>query len=160
MKKFTIQALFLLIVSTVAIFLFRAPDLSSLPFMPEKQVVRQLEINTVSLKVEIADTKAKRNRGLGGKESLAIDEGMLFVFPQPGEYTFWMKGLKFPLDFVWIRGDKVVDLTSNVQPPAPGQKDESLPFYQSKESVDKVLEVNAGTIQRLDIKVGNTVKII
>ncbi|MBI2337725.1 DUF192 domain-containing protein [Candidatus Daviesbacteria bacterium] len=161
MKKFIFQAILLLLVSGVAIFLFRAgPDISSLPFMPEKPVIRQLQINTVTLKVEVADTKDKRSKGLGGKERLAVDEGMLFIFPQPGEYPFWMKGLTFPLDFVWIRGDKVVDLTPNVQPPTSGQSDQSLPIYQSKESVDKVLEVNAGTIQRLDIKVGNTIKII
>ena len=71
-----------------------------------------------------------------------------------------MKGLSFPLDFIWIREDKVVDLLHRVQPPTPGQPDESLPIYQSEEEVDKVLEVPAGTIQGLNIKVGDTVKIL
>lgn len=151
----------MILVIVIAIFLFRAnPDLSSLPLVPQAPVIKQLVINTVTLKVEVADTQDKRSKGLGGRETLAIDEGMLFVFPQPSKYPFWMKGLTFPLDFVWIRGETVVDLTPNVQPPAPGQTDAALQIYQSKEDVDKVLELNAGTIQRLDIKAGNTIKII
>ncbi len=88
---------------------------------------------------------------------MASDEGMLFVFPKLDKYPFWMKGLTYPLDFIWIRGDKIVDLLPNIQPPAPGQTDTSLPIYQSKEDIDKVLEVAAGTVQRLNIKVGDTI---
>lgn len=160
MKKFIIQVILLLIVVGVGLYLFKSnPDLTGLPFVPEKTVFKEVEINSVKLQIEVADTQVKRSKGLGGRDSLPINEGMLFVFPNPGQYPFWMKGLSFPLDFIWIRGDMVVDLTQNVQPSSPGQADSSLQIYQSKEQVNKILEVNAGTIQRLDIKVGNTVKI-
>lgn len=161
MKKFTIQAIFLLLVIGAGLFLYSTnPSLSNLPFLPQTTVVKELQINESKLKVEIADTKEKRSKGLGGRASLAEDEGMLFVFPKSDKYPFWMKGLSFPIDFVWIRGDKVVDILSDVPPPSPGQTDASLPIYSSKEEVEKVLEVTSGTVQRLNIKVGNSVKIL
>lgn len=120
---------------------------------------KQLEVNGAKLKVEIADTQAKRSKGLGGRQNLAQDEGMLFIFPKSDKYPFWMKGLTYPLDFVWIKEDKVVDVLPNIPSPAVGQADASLPIYESRESVDKVLEAPAGTIQRLNVKVGDTIKI-
>lgn len=144
----------------MALYLYKQnPSLTGLPFMPEQPTFKQLRINNVTVKVEIADTQAKRSKGLGGRQSLASDGGMLFIFSKPDKYPFWMKGLDLPLDFVWIRGDLVVDIFQNIQPPTPGQSDESLPVYESKEEVDKVLEVVGGTAQRLNIKVGDRVKI-
>lgn len=161
MKKFIIQFILLMLVLAGALFIFQQnPNLSNLPFLPKQPVFKELEIDGAKLKVEIADTQEKRSKGLGGRQALASGEGMLFVFPDAQKRPFWMKGLSFPLDFIWIREDKVVDLLHRVQSPTPGQSDESLPIYQSKEEVDKVLEVPAGTIQGLEIKVGDTVKIL
>lgn len=160
MKKFIIQFVLLIAVIGIATFLFKQkPDITNLPFLPERPAVKELQINDVKLKVELADSQAKRSKGLGGRESLASGEGMLFIFPKLDKYPFWMKGLSFPLDFVWIRGEKIVDLLQNIQPPTPRQTDESLTIYQSKEDVDKVLEVTGGTAQRLNIKVGDTIKL-
>lgn len=160
MKKFILQAVLLIGVIGIGLLLYKgSPDLSGLPFMPEQTTFKDVEINTVKIRVEVANTQAKRSKGLGGRESLGVNEGMLFIFSDAGQHPFWMKGLVFPLDFIWIKGDTVIDLTQNVQPPTPGQADSALPIYQSKEVADKILEVNAGTIQRLDIKVGNIVKI-
>lgn len=134
-------------------------QLSDLPFAPQGPVFKQLKIAGINLTVEIADTQDKKNKGLGGRTSLASDSGMLFIFPEPSKYSFWMKEVNFPLDFVWIKGDTVVDLLQNIQPSAAGQEDASLPIYQPREEVDKVLEVTAGAIQRLNIKVGDTVSL-
>lgn len=158
MKKFTIQFILLILTIAGALFIFQQnPDISNLPFVPKMPVFKEMDINGNKLKVEIADTQEKRSKGLGGREKLASDEGMLFIFPKRDKYPFWMKGLTFALDFIWIREDKVVDLLHNVEPPAPGQTDESLPIYQSIEEVDQVLEVSGGTAGRLKIKVGDTV---
>lgn len=160
MKKFTVQAILLIAVIGFAIFFFNTKgQIPNLPFLPQQPVFKELQIDDTKIKVEVADTQAKRSKGLGGKQSLASDEGMLFVFPKADKYPFWMKGLAFPLDFVWIRGEVVVDILQDVQPPSPGQTDDSLPIYLPREEVDKVLEINAGTIQRLDIKVGDAIKL-
>ncbi len=159
MRKFVIQTFLLVVVIGAALYMFKSnPSLTGLPFLPEKPVVSKLQINDVTLKVEVANTAEKRKQGLGGRQSIASDEGMLFVFPDLGKHPFWMKGLSFALDFIWIDGEKIVDLTSNVPPPTPGQADSALPIYQSKEDINRVLEVNGGTIQRLNIKIGDLIK--
>jgi uncharacterized membrane protein (UPF0127 family) len=83
---------------------------------------------------------------------------MLFVFEQPGRFTFWMFEMQFPLDLVWISaGCAVVDLTQNAPPPQPGQSPGDLPRYQPAEPVQYVLEVNAGVIESAGIAVGDPV---
>lgn len=159
MKKFAFQALALLVLAGVALYLFKTASLNNFSFIPANSPGKQVIINNTSIKIEIADTDSKRKKGLGGRESMASDEGMLFIFEDSGKHPFWMKGMKLALDLIWINGDKVVDITENVVPPAPGQSDVSLPIYQAKEGANKVLEVNGGTAQKLNIKVGDIVKI-
>jgi len=161
MKKFIIQAVLLIAVTAVAILFFsQKATAPQLPFLPQNPTLKQVQINDVKFNVEVADTQTKRNKGLGGRESLATDAGMLFIFPKTDIYPFWMKGLSFPLDFIWIREGTVVDFTKGAQPPVAGQVEASLPIYTPKEEVDQVLEVNGGTIDRLNIKIGDTVKTI
>ena len=112
------------------------------------------------LNLEIADTGEKRTKGLGERESLASDSGMLFIFDKPDKYRFWMKGLKFPLDFIWVSGDRVVDILTNIAPPALNQVDESLPQYAPVVTIDKVLEVNAGFVVDHNIRVGDKIEFI
>ena len=160
MKKFAFQIILLLVVIMAALYFYRAPNVLNtpfIPFIPSPVVTKILNINNAKIKVEVADTKEKRGKGLGDRQKLATDEGMLFIFEKEGKYDFWMKGMLFPLDFVWIRGDTVLDITKDIKPPLPSQADESLPIYTSKEAIDKVLEVNAGTLDKLNIKAGNRI---
>jgi len=161
-KKFAFQSILLIIVIAIALVFFSPfgnnPKLD-LPFLPQVTEFKTLDLNGTKLKVEIADTSSKRNKGLSDRSSLKENEGMLFVYNRPDKVAFWMKGMKFPLDFIWIKVDKIVDILPNVPPPAQGQKDQDLPIYSSKELIDKVLEVNAGAAQRLNMKVGDTIKL-
>lgn len=161
MKKFLVQTILLVIVIAAALYLYNPKGGIKIgfPFLPGQSSFKQLQINENVLKVEIADTKDKRSKGLGGREKLASDEGMLFIFPDAKKHSFWMKGLKFPLDFIWINDNKVVDIIKNVPSPTEGQKDEDLPIYLPITEVNRVLEVNAQTVDRMGIKVGDTTKI-
>ena len=72
-------------------------------------------------------------------------------------YNFWMKDMNFPLDFLWLNEKKVIDLTENV--PAPIDKDlTNLTLYQPSEPVNEVIELNAGMVKELGIKIGDTLK--
>lgn len=115
--------------------------------------------NTVKteLNIEIADTKEERIKGLGGRESLASEAGMLFVFDKEDIHNFWMKGMKIPLDFIWINNDQVVDLLANVSPPPAGQADNNLPILAPVTKINKVLEVNAGLIKNHNISIGDQI---
>lgn len=160
MKKFLVQFVFLIIVIGVALFFFSptgGQKTFEIPFLPQRTTLSSLEINGHKFQVEVADTQSKRNKGLSGRQSLPQDQGMLFIFDHADKYPFWMKGLNFPLDFIWISGDKVVDILPNISPPSPGQPDESLTIYQPRVEVDKVLEINGGMSEKSGIKFGDTV---
>ncbi len=165
MKTFIIQAFALVAVILLGIYLsFNSSFLSSylepLGSKPtgttqKNPVTSKVKVGNVVLNVEVANTNEKRAKGLSGINSIPKDYGMLFEFSETEKHTFWMKGVKFPLDFIWIRDNIVVDITPNVQPPAVGQSDELLPKYQSKEAVNKVLEVAGGTVAATGIKIGD-----
>jgi len=103
--------------------------------------------------VELADTDFKKAKGLSERFSLDKNEGMLFNFNSSNYYYFWMKNMNFPLDFIWINGNKIVDFTENV---SQNYKN----FFTAKEKFDKVLEVNAGFIKENNIKIGDEIKLL
>ncbi len=107
--------------------------------------------------VEIAETDTQRTQGLSGRDRLSDNSGMLFVFSSPDKYRFWMKDMKFPLDFIWVRDGKIVDLTENVPPPG---NSEILPTIKPNEPVSQVLEVMGGEITRNSFFIGQSVEII
>ena len=108
--------------------------------------------------VEIADTILKRTKGLSGRESLAENQGMLFLFAKPSKYSFWMAGMNFPLDIIWINGNKIVDISKNIQAP---KNTGGLPVIISPSTkIDKVLELSAGAVEKFNIKIGDEIKIL
>lgn len=111
-------------------------------------------INGHAFTVEVAVTNTEKQKGLSGRDSLASDSGMLFIYQSRDRYGFWMKGMRFPLDFIWIDGNTVVDLSENI--PAPATPGEQPVEIAPKVPASKVLEVNAGTIRRLGVHVGDT----
>jgi uncharacterized membrane protein (UPF0127 family) len=118
----------------------------------------EVSLKGETFKVDVADTPAKQARGLGGRESLDRNEGMLFVFGGSRVRSFWMKDVLIPLDIIWISDDVVVGFDANV-PAEPGVSTMNLKKYASPESVNYVLEVAAGTVDRLRLKVGDEVSI-
>lgn len=117
---------------------------------PETQIVSET-IDLSFLDLEIADTEPARQLGLGGRDSLGENEGMLFVFPTYGQHGFWMKGMRIPIDIIWIDGETVVDVVT-LSPPYP-----TLPIPPShtpKAEADLVLELAAGRAAELGIKEG------
>jgi uncharacterized membrane protein (UPF0127 family) len=111
-------------------------------------------------RVDIAESIGSRMRGLSGREALPSDAGMLFIFPISARYGFWMKDMKFPLDFVWIDKGIVVGLTEQVPPPDYSKKVSHLPSYYPPQSVDMVLEINAGEIQKQGIVLGMPIELV
>ncbi len=114
--------------------------------------VSTVEIKGTMFTVDVVSTTAERNRGLSVRKKIATDEGMLFVFEKSGVYPFWMKGMKFPIDIIWINEElQVVYLKENALP-------ESYPEVFTPNILAKyVLEVNAGIIKDKRIKIGDNV---
>ncbi len=121
----------------------------------ESVIIRTATIKNQRLNLTIASTPTELSRGLAGVTELDWHEGMLFAFPQRNTYRFWMKDMLMPIDIIWIRDAKVVDIDANIPPPAVGET--KLPIYQSSEVVDQVIEVRAGFIDKYGVAVGDEV---
>lgn len=105
--------------------------------------------------VELAITPAEQRLGLGQRDALPWNSGMLFLYRQPGFYRYWMKDMRFDIDIVWIRGDHIVDVSHHV-PHVPG---ENGPIVSPAELVDRVLEVPAGYAAANGWRAGQAVEI-
>jgi uncharacterized protein len=117
----------------------------------------QVSINNAKFGVVLAKTNTEKEIGLSNTRNLPQNRGMLFLFDQPAYYAFWMKEMKFPIDIIFIRGNKVTTVFSNVLPPS--QTNGQLPLYQPKDASEKVLELNAGMAQKYNIQEGSVVEI-
>lgn len=161
MKKFGIQVIILVLVIFGAIYVSFNQSLVGRWFpVTTSSAATLLRINSTEISVEVADTPEERSQGLSGREKLASNSGMLFVFPEVNKYQFWMKGMKFSLDFIFIREGKVVDLLANIAPPSPDQQDNTLPIYEPTEPIDMLLEVESGFISSKGIKVDDQVFLV
>jgi uncharacterized membrane protein (UPF0127 family) len=106
------------------------------------------------IRAEIAGSTLSRARGLSYRDELLDGRGMLFTFGAASRHTFWMKGMNFSIDIVWLRNDKVVDITPNVDPQR-GAMMTLLKTYSPKVPADDVLELPAGYAAAHNIRVGD-----
>ena len=101
--------------------------------------------------VEVMRTLDERARGLMFRRYLPADRGMLFEFGAEAPVAMWMKDTFIPLDMLFIRKDGTISsIAVNTEP-------HSTRTIGSSEAIWSVLEVNAGTVQRLGIKAGDVI---
>ena len=119
---------------------------------------RSVIIKDTKLNVALAVSSEEQEKGLSGRSSLGEDEGMLFAYSKPEVPTFWMKGMQFPIDIIWIKDGKVVGFEEKVQDPGDYYLENSLPRYRPDSEVDRVLEVKSGWIKEHGVKKGDEVE--
>lgn len=112
-------------------------------------------INNHTYNLLLANDDKSRQVGLSNRKSLDQNQGMLFVFPKKGIYSFWMKDTQIPLDIIFINDDKVVHIIKNATPQA-GNKG-TLPIYTPPSEGNYVLEINGGQSDKYKIKNGDKV---
>jgi len=105
------------------------------------------ELGVVS--VAIADNDSERYTGLSDTTSMAWDEGMLFVFPDSGEYNFVMRRMDFPLDIVFAAANGTVTRIHHAPVP-DGEYEREYPGRGKY-----VLEVNRGWTNETGLDVGD-----
>ena len=120
----------------------------NLPFEP-------LSIRTLTaqheFQVEVARTSAQKTTGLMHRSYMADDRGMLFDFTPLNRVAMWMKFTYIPLDMLFIDGaGKVVGLAENAIP-----HDETP--LAAEQPIAAVLELTAGSVERLGIRIGDQV---
>jgi uncharacterized membrane protein (UPF0127 family) len=117
----------------------------------------QLPTSTISIKgytltVELATTPAARNCGLSNRFKLPKNRGMLFIFPNLSNRTFWMKDTYIPLSVAFLDDSGQI---INLQNMTPMQTEKS---YYSSQPAKYALEVNQGWFDTHEIEIGDTVE--
>ena len=105
-----------------------------------------------TFEVEIARTPEERAQGLMNRDDLAADHGMLFIYPGEGPVSMWMRNTYISLDMLFIRGDgTIAAIETDTMPLSTDLISPGMPVHA-------VLELRAGTAQRLGIAAGDVVR--
>ena len=91
-----------------------------------------------TLDIEIADDEYQTQTGLMYRNSMANNQGMLFIFPDEQLRSFYMKNTRIPLDIIYFDANKRF---VSVQVDAKPFDETSLP---SEGEAQYVLKVNGG----------------
>lgn len=102
--------------------------------------------------VETANNPVEFEKGLAGRPCIPADQGMFFAFNKEGRYPFWMKGMKFPIDIIWITaGHKVAAIEVDEQPSTYPDK------FVNKIPAKYVLELKANRSKELKLEIGSAI---
>ncbi|MCC7160759.1 DUF192 domain-containing protein [Candidatus Nomurabacteria bacterium] len=124
-------------------------------FPNNSKTIKSVRIAGQNIKVELAVTAEEKQKGLSGRNNLKEDKGMLFVFENLDNYSFWMKDMNFPIDMIWIGEDlKVIYIKKNA---LPESYPESFGPEISDKNVKYVLEVVSGFSDKNNLKIGDSV---
>ncbi len=108
----------------------------------------------VEVRVEVADDMAEQAKGLMDRTTLGVNRGMLFVYPEERELSFWMKNTLIPLSIAFIDSERRIIDIQDMKP-----FDDEPPGYDSAEPAQYALEVNQGFFEKRGVKVGDRVKL-
>lgn len=99
----------------------------------------------------IATTPTQQRRGLMFVRDLPQQHGMVFIYPEAGMRSMWMKNTYIPLDILFFReSGSITNIERHTEPL-------SLDSVRSIAPVHYVLELNAGETERLGIQPGDRV---
>ena len=115
-------------------------------------------VNGFDVIADIALTGEQKTKGLDVKNNLAENQGMLFVFQQPYKYGFWMKGIKFPIDIIWLDSNGVVThIEHRLKPCPPASSNLACPLYFPEKDSLYVLETVSGFSMKHNVRLGSHV---
>ncbi len=137
----------LALMAIAAYFVFDLVDYSE-----KKWDKANLRVGGKTISVYLAEASLERKRGLSDFGSISNSEGMLFIFDQKQKPGFWMKGMEFSIDIIWISGGLITEISPNLS-----YDQKTLIKYYPSQDVDRVLEVNAGWAEINDIQIGDHV---
>ncbi len=108
----------------------------------------------VALSMELATSEAERTKGLMGRTELEPYDGMLFLFPKPSDYAFWMKDTPHALDILFI------DATHTIVHISPDTKPFTTKPQAAGVPIIAVMELDAGRAAREGVAVGDKVRYV
>lgn len=105
----------------------------------------------------VLDTPQTQKQGLSGKtwDEFPGDHAAIFLFEKPQLQYFWMKDMRFPLDFLWVRDNQIIGIDENI--PEPASNNNEIYRINSNDTADMVIELHAGTVKEFSIKIGDQI---
>ncbi|EGQ43066.1 MAG: hypothetical protein J07AB43_10550 [Candidatus Nanosalina sp. J07AB43] len=108
------------------------------------------------LQLEKAETREERKNGLMNRRSLDNDSGMLFIWDDSSNRTFWMKNTYIPLDIIFVTAEKTIRAIQEAEP-QPNVTEENLELYSSEGPAKYVIETNRNFTDQEGIEKGDKV---
>ncbi|MBT3538727.1 DUF192 domain-containing protein [Candidatus Parcubacteria bacterium] len=115
-----------------------------------------VELKDQKLNVLVAKNIYQQQKGLGGRESLAPYDGMLFPYSLLGKPTMVMRDMEFSIDIVWFLDGEVVDFAPQV-PTEPGRAEFEYIRYYPRTEANLVLELPGGWADEHNLRIGDRI---
>lgn len=144
----------LLIVTAFFLISFKSEEIDDKNYNTNLQIINSKNSKVRNFKVKIAKKQQERELGLMFVNNLPKNFGMVFEFEKEQMVYMWMKNTKIPLDMIFIDKDnRIIAIKHKAMP-------ESLKTISSEKEVNKVLEINGGLCQKLDINIGDKIIVV
>lgn len=120
-------------------------------FWPNMSAVT-VTIGPKTFHAQVADTEERRQVGLTNLATLRDDQALLMVYASEDVWPVQTKGMKVPIDIVWLGGDKrVAYLAKDARPSATS-------IYRPGGKSRYILQLPAGSVAQYGISVGKSVE--
>jgi uncharacterized membrane protein (UPF0127 family) len=139
---------------TSATFLTGCDDATTNPAStrPAGPPTVSMSVGSKTYTLELAGDELSRELGLMNRDKMSADHGMIFVFPDEQDRSFWMKNTLIPLDIVFADAKGKVVSTHTMKPM-------DLTTTPSDGAAKYAIELNAGEDAGNGIKKGDTLMI-
>ena len=125
--------------------------LASLPLLADVTFkTSQVKVAGHPLKVELAIEEPQRLQGLMYRKALGKEDGMLFIFDEPGYHSIWMKNTLIPLSVAFVDKDGVILNIADMEP-------QTLDSHMAAGPAVYAIETNKGWYADKKVKAGDKV---
>ena len=125
-----------------------------------KPVVNVVRIKNISAQLEIADTEELITQGLSDRDYLAPDAGMLFVFPDTTQRSFWMFHCLIDWDIAYINPDGAIqDIQTMTVEPANTPRSRLKLYRSTTNDIKYAIEMNGNWFAQHSISIGDTASV-
>ena len=112
----------------------------------------EVVIGGESFRIEVARIDEQKRVGLMNRRSLGDREGMIFLYETDQHLAFWMKNTTIPLTLAFLSKDGTITQIEQLKPL-------SLKSVVSERAVRYGLELPAGALDELGVRVGDRVEL-
>ena len=123
-----------------------------------------IDIAGDSFHLELITTQETRTNGMMHRTAIAPQGGMLFIFPDTKNRSFWMKNCVVDIDLIFLDSRGIITTMYSMPIEAPQGENESdwqyegrLSHYWSRGPARFAIELASGSIERLCLKVNQKI---